>query len=468
MDVSSYPRRRWLSLGRLPTNSRGNGNAATTTASAMSPGYGLMFPNGNDPPLGRSLPPGTGMYYSAASMKPGTSAGTSDPFEAVMRPKDWLTWVFRLVVLVIAATALGLAIWGVVSASNNSKRIDDIEDDSGGVMMKRMLPSGKGPTAPSGGHTLRWDEKQQAWIPSYGHLTELQDVALGSEQLPLEDGDLLQWQDGKITNARDRILEQELGHHLDTRFVNLRNGHIMIRNQTAGQWRNVPLGALLSLSGLSDVKLHEPDDGRTRHSSPLRDQSQLVYDRKRNVWVPRAPLNRAWLRFCPPAATPDPSRYWGHLDPPLTPGRWSPVRPVSGAAGVYLIDIYSHGDMQVSRKHVSVTTPAPRRGATSRPSDGRPYRLRATISAVGLPAGAWGFLVGSEAAPADGGFMVNPGIQQQQQQQQWSIESVRQIPDNRRIVLAYQMFPHSKNDGNGTVTSANTLIQCFQLSVEEL
>lgn len=367
--------------------------------------------------------------------------------ETPLRMMDWVHWILLLTVFTMAAVALGLSIWAVVMGSNLARRVDRLEDAGGSVPSVRDVSTGEG-----GGLSR---------LPRFN---ELEDVALGSKHLPLEDGDLLRWQNAKIVNTRDPILEQELGHHLDTRFTTpLRNGHILIRNQTAGQWRNAPLSALLTLGALSDVDLstvHRPQRFRGS-TATIPDRSRLEYDQKRQTWIVREPLNRAWMRFCPPEDHPE---TWGQLDPPLVPGRWSQIHPVSGSVGIYIMNVMSHGDIRVSRKDASITTPKVKTGA--RPSGGRPYRLRATVSATGLPPGTWGFLVGNEQSPADGGFITDGS---QRNQQHWTIESVRTIPDDRRIVLAFKISsssPPTKDEEKDL--GSQIRIQCFQMSVEEI
>jgi len=372
---------------------------------------------------------------------------------ATLRLIDWIHWILLLTVFTMAAVALGLSIWAVVRESSDNRRIDRLEDAAGSSRSMPVTNTARGPkgseTDGSGG--------------TGGRFNELEDVALGSKHLPLEDGDLLRWQNGKIVNARDPVLEQELGHHLDTRFTTpLRNGHILIRNQTAGQWRNAPLSALLTLGALSDVDLSTVQKRRQfRSATTIPDKSRLEYDQKRQTWTAREPLNQAWMRFCPSEDRPE---TWGHLEPALVPGRWSQVRPVSGAVGIYIMNVMSHGDIRVSRKDVSITTPKVKGGV--RPSGGRPYRLRATVSATGVPPGTWGFLVGNEQAPADGGFVTGGS----QQSQHWNIETVRTIPDDRRIVLAFKISTNDDdaNDKNSADLGSQIRVQCFQMSVEEI
>lgn len=430
-------------------------------------------------------------------------AYSSDP----MRNRDWVTAAIVLVMGALLFAALGLSIWAVVRASHNAKLIHELDDDDGGGGgMKRSVyrddPGGHGDKQRSelqDGQTMRWNAKQQRWLPSHGQLAELQDVQLGSKRTPLEDGDILRWQQGRIVNARDRWLEQELGHHLDTRFVDLRTGDIVIRNQTSGQWRNVPIAALLRFSSLADVEMYpNRRKARSQHrpsgTSRLPHATTLQYDGEFDKWVPRGPQTRAWMRFCV-APESNPADTWGRLNPELRSGQWTHVRPISPSVGIYLLDIYSRGGLRVSRKHVSITTPD--KNSNWRPTGGITYRIRATISAIHMPMGAWGILVGQEKAPADGGFLTGPsnpndgehedGDPTRAPPQHWNFESVRTIQDHQEIVVAFRASLPSEissrrhaggggNDGNhgwpsntgGDPDPHEPLIQCFHVSVEEI
>jgi hypothetical protein len=399
--------------------------------------------------------------------------------------RDWLFMAGLLFVLALAAVALGLSIWATERSGNNSRRIDDLEDDGGGMMKRTARGAPMGPPFSTGrkqreaqeyqhGQTFWWDAKQKGWVVGHGRLGDMEDVSLGSKQRPLEDGDLLQWRQGQVVNARDRVLEQELGHHLDTQFRNLATGHIIIRNQTAAQWRNVPLSALFMLSSLGDVDLGPFAEATSPSSSSstkkrrvsdktIPDQSMFLYDSKTHKWTARAPRARAWLRFCP-GPEKDPQEAWGRIDPALQPERWSSVRPVSPVAGVYMTDMQSRGGLFVSREKASITTP--RASYTSRPGFGRPYRLRATVSAINMPPGAWGFLVGSEAAPSDGGFLADTDNNNNNQNSvgHWQFETVRDIQDDQRIVIGYRISNTTSSDTNRNIP----LIQCMFFNVEEL
>lgn len=364
-----------------------------------------------------------------------------------LRSYMWMGAGLLLVLGALTIAALALAIWAVVQSSNNSTELDEAIE--GGLVMRSE------PTRD--GHTPRWDTQTKGWLPGHGRMADLEDVRLGTKQRPLEDGDLLKWMRGRIVNARDRALEQELGHHLDTHFVRLRNGDIPIYNETAAQWRNAPFSALLALETMSDVELEHSKHSRRG----LPDRTLLEYNRKREKWTPRAPIARAWLRFCAPPDS-DPAKSWGRVDG-IRAQKWTHVKPVSPEIGIYALDLFARGGMMVSRKHVSIRTP--KRDMDSRPSTGRPYVIRASVSARGLPNGAWGFLVGSEQAPQDGGFATHhvppedSDSTAQRQLRHWSIESVREIRGEQEIELAYRAE---------TAPNAPILVQCLQMSVEEL
>lgn len=379
---------------------------------------------------------------------PGPGAGFQSPFGPppahlgdTMRTYTWIGAALWMLLFAIAAVALGLGIWAAVTASNNRRALDDAIDS--GLIMRGDPTQDR--------HTPLWDTESRSWLPGHGRMADLEDVTLGTKKRPLEDGDLLRWERGRVVNARDPAVEQELGHHLDTKFSRpLRNGDIVIRNESAGQWQNAPLSAMLALQALSDVDLSPEDLGHG---------SSMHYDRTRSKWTTRPPQARAWLRFC---AKPDsdPAKSWGRVDG-LRTGSWSKVRPSSPEIGIYALNIFSRGGMDVSRKHVSITTP--KRLKASRPSAGRSFHMRAVISAQAFPAGAWGFLVGNEVAPKDGGFQVQPldptgfgpsGLNH------WTIESLRPIGPEQEISLAFlpQAAPDPKHPPR---------VQCLQMSVEE-
>ena len=366
------------------------------------------------------------------------------------RAERWIGLSMFIFLSAIALTALGIAIWGVVVATANRRNLNDATDS--GLIM-RSVPTERG-------HVPRWDEKEKAWHAGHPKFTELQDVQLGSKRLPLEDGDVLQWRQGQIVNSRERILEQELGHHFDTKFQFLQNGHIIIRNETAGQWRNAPLSALLALGALSDVDMKP--HSMTREGPP--DQSLFQYDRKRGKWTVRSPVRRGWLRFCVPPES-DPVGVWGHFHYPLQADRWVSVRPSTPSIGLHLVNMLMRGGMRGSRKRVSITTPPPDPHAKS--SLSLSYRLQATISAINMPPGAWGFLVGSETAPPDHGFRIDTS------NGTWTIESLRDIGPSKEIRLAYRVDSADDNDESAGVRGPRAqkrtepLIQCMRMSVDE-
>lgn len=357
------------------------------------------------------------------------------------------------------------------------------------------------------GQSPRWDSATKRWVADHGTLEELRDVELGSKSRPLADGDLLRWERGRIVNARDPMLTQELAHHVDTKIVHPSTGDVLLYNETAGQWRNVPLRAFLTISGLRDVDmppsiasmLHRGAGaggpagarGAKSHGGVLRgdgleDGARLEYDAKRGHWSYRPPHARAWLSFCIPidnsASLPGESDKWGHLDAKLAIGKWTTVNPKSDKLSIFAVDQYSNGGMRISRKHSNFMTPrAPAGGG--RPSASRAaYRLRATISTVGFPPGAWGFLVGNEFVPMDGGFVV-PGSEDQMES--FSLETVRNVGYDQSVSLAYNARESSSSvsRGNGMRSGyqslvysrdpprhawSEPLVQCMRMSIEEL
>lgn len=379
-----------------------------------------------------------------------------------MRLQAWLSAALNLMLILMVFIALALSIWAVALASSNRRQINELDDDDGGGLLMRS--NGERAGDPEDGHVLRWDRKEGSWVSGRPRLSDMEDVNLGgSKRTPLEDGDLLQWHDGQVVNVRDRILEQELGHHLDTRFGRLANGHIIIRNESSGQWQNVPLASLLALTSLKDVAI--------RRGSKIPDGSRLEYRQEEGRWHFQPPRSRAFLRFCVDPNTPEES--WGHLDPALVPGRWTRVRPISPSAGIYSLDMFSRGGMQVSRKDVSISTPPRPKDGDGRPALAKPYRLQAVVSGRNFPPGAWGFLVGPESTPGDGGFMNDDDGDDDAESSRirhWSIESVRDVPAGREIRLAYRAITAAPPQDKDGMTSAapRPLIQCMHFSVEEL
>lgn len=326
-------------------------------------------------------------------------------------------------------------------ATENRRQLND--DSEGGVMMRSVPTQDR--------HVPLWNKENQDWVPGHGRMSDLEDVQMGSKKRPLEEGDIFRYERGRVVNARDRALEQELGHHIDTKFGrDLADGDIIIRNETAGLWSKAPLRAFLQLAALSDVQL---DTKAVPH------ESILERDAEQGRWVVRRPKAQAWLRFC---ADPQSDRHktWGRVDH-LNAGRWSSVRPVSPSVGVYAINIRAKGGLRISRKHVSIrTVPVDQRPGGRPSATGKTYRLRAHVSAAGLPPGTWGFLVGNEPAPLDGGFAVTPP-EDVRLTAQWTIESVRDIQLDQEIRLAYRP--------ERTPLPANPpLIQCMTMGVEEM
>lgn len=360
-----------------------------------------------------------------------------------VRTTVWIGGGLWLLVFALAVAALALGIWAVVVAAENRRQLNDAIDN--GLVM-RSAPT-------EDGHGPRWDSKNGDWVPGHGRMRDLEDVQLGSKKRPLEDGDILRVDRGRVVNARDRALEQELGHHIDTKFDrSLGNGHIMIRNETASQWTNAPLAAFLHLGALSDVHL-----GKSERDVP--DGSLLERDAGRNQWVARRPKAQAWLRFCADPRS-DPHKTWGKVEG-LRAGQWSSVKPVSPTVGVYAIDAMSKGGLHVSRKHVCIRTVSVDRHQGERPSPtGKTYRLQARVTAAGLPPGAWGFLVGGEQAPLDGGFAVVPP-EDVRVPGHWTIESVRDVQVDQEIKLAYLA-------DRATPPSNPPRVQCLTMGVEEL
>jgi len=365
------------------------------------------------------------------------------------RAETWIGLAMIVFLTAIALTALGIAIWAVIVATDNRRSLDNSSSD----MVMRSMPTEQG-------HSPRWDTKSKAWVAGHAKFAELQDVRMGSKRLPLEDGDVLRWQRGEIVNSRDRLLEQELGHHFDTKFNRLQNGHIIIRNETSGQWRNAPLSTLLALEALSDVDMRPHN--HVKGGPP--DQSRFEYDRRRGKWTVRSPIHRAWLRFCVPPES-DPLTTWGRFEDPLRPGQWVLVHPTSPSVGLYLVDMVTRGGMRASRKRASITTPPPNPNAKS--SLPATYRIQATVSAANMPPGAWGFLVGGESTPPDGGFRIESGAGM------WSIESVREVMPGKEISLAYRMdekdaIPTTQETRDDNSDEKPPMIQCMRISVDEM
>ena len=399
-------------------------------------------------------------------------------------PRQAELWVWfaaggLLLVFALATAALGLSIWSVVAASNANRRLDDAKESG---LLLRDAPTERG-------HTPQWDPDQRAWFPGHTSIQGLGGVRLGSEERPLKDGDILRWEDGRVVNARDRAMEQELGHHLDTRFVRPQTGDVPLYNGNSSQWRNVPLGAMLALRALGDVELGAGSGGAPR------DGATLQYNAKRGKWVERREPARAWLRFCAPPEgyeTFENRRTWGALETPLAVGKWTPLRPVSPMIGIYVMDLHTQGGLRASRKNAALITRRHNDHYGLRPSAGGgaggaapTYLVRAIVTAQGFPApGAWGFLVGNEPSPPDGGFAVWPEWLGPHQTfpdpsspavHQWNIETVRRIGADTPINLAYYVAPEaarsSSSDDNapgGAPTPPQPLIQCMMLSLEEL
>lgn len=381
--------------------------------------------------------------------------------------KVWLGAGAILLVFAIAAAGLGLGIWAAVVASDATRRLDDAKESG---LLLRGDPTERG-------HTPQWDPDRGGWFPGHTSVRRLEDVRLGSEERPLAEGDILRWERGRVVNARDRALEQELGHHLDTRFVRPQTGDVPIYNGNSSQWRNVPLGAMLAMRALGDVEL------LARDGVP-RDGARLEYNAKRGKWVERMVPARAWLRFCAPpegAHTMEVNRTWGALEPPLASGRWVPVRPVSPMIGVYTMDLYTQGGLRASRKNAALITRR-HNDHHGRPTTGGGaggpvpmYLVRAIVTTRGFPTpGAWGFLVGNEPSPPDGGFATWPewlGPHQEFPEnpatavRQANIETVRRIGPDTYINLAY--FTDAAADLSAP-QQQQPLVQCMMVSVEEL
>ena len=377
----------------------------------------------------------------------------------------WIAAGAILFVFALAAAALGLSIWSVLAASSANRRLDDAKESG---LLLREAPTQRG-------HTPQWDPDQRAWFPGHASVRALEDVRLGSDERPLEEGDILRWERGRLVNARDRALEQELGHHLDTRFVRPQTGDVPLYNGNSSQWRNVPLGAMLAIRALGDVEFAGP-------GGAPRDGATLRYNAKRGKWVERSEAARAWLRFCAPpegANTYEVNRTWGALEQPLAPGRWTPIRPVSPFIGIYTMDLHTQGGLRASRKNAALITRRHNDHHGMRPSAGGGatgaaplYLMRAIVAAGGFPApGAWGFLVGNEPNPADGGFAAWPEWLGPHQDfpaaasgpavHQWNVETVRRIGPDTPINLAYYQDKDAE-------PAHQPLIQCMMMSVEEL
>jgi hypothetical protein len=409
-------------------------------------------------------------------------AGTSD-YSAV----DWLppkvrAWLWvgagvLLLALAIAIAALAIAIHNLSVNSKHARHLGLrsemplVGPGSGGGAgdAEPVWTSPQSERARRPGESPRWDPQGERWVLDYGTLEELRDVQLGSKERPLADGDLLRWERGRVVNARDPMLTQKLGHHVDAKIADPRTGDILLYNDTAGQWQNVPLRVFMTMGGLRDVRLP------SMTHEDLQDGASLRYDAKRGHWSYRPPHARAWMSFCvsvdSATGAPDAER-WGHLSKPLMEGVWVPISPKSNKLSVFAVDQYTNGGMRVSRKYTTVVTPRHVAGHGTRPSAGATtYSISATVSTVGFPPGAWGILVGTESAPQGGdGFVVagsEGGVQT------FSLETVRNIGCDTSIALAYRVAEsglarRTDADGEEAVDAPQPLVQCLRLNVEEL
>ena len=406
---------------------------------------------------------------------------------AKLRAVVWFGAGALLLALAISIAALALSIHNTSVNSRHARHLGLRSDVSGRVSHKgfaqlsngdgELVWTARGSGVKESGQTPRWDSQKKQWIADHGTLEELRDVELGSKGRPLADGDLLRWERGRVVNSRDPMLTQELSHHVDTKIVRPATGDVLLYNETAGQWRNVPLRAFLTISGLGDVDipsalLHGLGAGHGKRGGAnkmggdgLQDGARLEYDANRGHWSYRAPHARAWLSFCVPidnsATGPVDTANWGKLDAPLHAGTWVAINPKSDGMSVFAVDQYSHGGMRISRKQSNIMTP---RGPTGggRPSASKtPYRIRATVSTVGFPPGAWEFIVSGESVPRDEGFMVSGS---EGQMESFSLETVRRIGYEQTISLAYNARRSDRNQGEST----QPLVQCMRISVEEL
>lgn len=399
-----------------------------------------------------------------------------------VRAAVWCGFALLLVAIALGAVSLGIGIhnWRVNSdhARKIGARFPPGTADYGASEANELVWL-RNDGEKRSGHTPRWDAERNQWVPEHGKLSDMEDVRLGSKERPLNEGDILRWERGRVVNARNPLLSQELGQHIDTKFTRPRTGDVPIYNGTAGQWRNVPLATMLTLSSLKDVSLpshgnHKHSTQRTREAASLADGARLEYDATRGHWSHRPPHARAWLSFCVPippnGVTDDPVGSWGHLEIPLSRGTWVPIRPVSDNLSLFAIDQYSNGGMRISRAFSNIVTPRSPIDALGggRPSGGGvPYKIHATITTRGFPPGAWGFLVGSESTPQTDGFMVRGSVGELVTT---TIETIRKVGYEQTISLAYisrrpeeGALQRSPADQNET-----PLVQCMRVGVEEV
>ena len=357
--------------------------------------------------------------------------------------KVWIGGGILLIVFTISVVALALGIWAVVTTSANTRKLNDATQ-SGLVMKHEPTKMGQSP---------RWNPKTRDWEAGHGKLADLEDVRLGSKYLPLEDGDRLAWEAGRLVNIRNDMVSQELGHHLDVQFVRPRTGDMALYNGTSHQWQNIPIAAMLSLGAMHDVHL---DSSFKTHGA------SLVYVPSQKKWMVRSPRAHAWVRFCVAADAKEPAELELDLKNPVT-GRksWKTVFPYKH--GLFSLSIMNQffGGMKASRQNGVITSPPVYGVAPERPSEGIPFNLRATLTVTNLPRGILGFLVGHESAPADGGFQVGGGGGQPGSSNQWTIETVRMVRPNQEMRLVFQPAANTPKD------SAVPLIQCLQISAQE-
>ena len=384
-------------------------------------------------------------YYDAADAN---DYGNKAPGSLLsdLTAKVWIGGGILLVVFTISVVALALGIWAVVTTSANTRKLNDATQ-SGLVMKHQPTKMGQSP---------RWNQKTRDWEAGHGKLVDLEDVRLGSKYLPLEDGDRLAWHGNRLVNVRNDMVSQELGHHLDVKFIRPRTGDMALYNGTSHQWQNVPFAAMLSLGAMHDVHL---DSSFKTHGATL------VYVPSQKQWKVRSPVAHAWIRFC--TTVPE---EWARLDLNLkATGRksWNAVFPHKHY-GFFNLNIENlfFGGMKANRQNGILTSPPAYGLAPVRPTEGIPFNLRATLTVTNLPQGILGFLVGRESAPADGGFQVGDDAaavaNSSNSTKQWTIETVRMIRPSHEIQLVFQAAPGTSKD------LPVPLIQCLQISAQEL